>query len=257
MLNLFFKLPFCIFYLFSVILVCLTQKKYNMNSSFTFSIIFLAGGQGQRFGSLLPKQYHMLGTKPLAMHSLDVLLQLPYEEAVVVCDPLYRDLFCTEKKTLFTSSGETRQGSVNSGFKALTKPCDVLLIHDSARPFISKEQALLVARSAFEHGAAALGIKALSTYKLCNENNEATQTVDRDHLWEIQTPQALTVDLYEKGISKAQELGIVATDDVMLAELLGVYPKIISGSSKTFKVTSLQDLNFASFLLRDYDEKEI
>lgn len=220
-----------------------------MKTSYSFSIILLAGGKGQRVGFSLPKQYHLIREKPLVYHSLDVLFKEPFKQICVVCDPLFECYFSSYSDLLIASCGKTRQKSVEAGFLKLTEPVDLVLIHDSARPFISSSIIQKVLESAFVYQAAASALPASSTFKIASKDKLVQQTLDRSSLYEIQTPQALQYDLLKRGLLMADALNLDLTDDLALAELVGIEPKLVEGSKELFKVTHLEDLAFANFLV--------
>ncbi|HSW73299.1 MAG TPA: 2-C-methyl-D-erythritol 4-phosphate cytidylyltransferase [Chlamydiales bacterium] len=215
---------------------------------FTTSLILLAGGKGSRFGGTLPKQYLSLLKKPVALHSFDLFLEIPtISEIVVVCEPHYQHFFSSSSKPIaFALPGERRQDSVFSGLQKTT--CDVICIHDAARPFPEKSQVIELLKDAFEIGASALGVPVSNTMKECTSFNQVVKTVPRSSLWEIQTPQAIKRDLLTLGFQKAYRENIEVTDDVALIELLRKPVKITMGSKKNIKITTPFDLELATFL---------
>lgn len=213
---------------------------------FTTSLILLAGGKGTRFGGALPKQYFPLQKKPVALHSFDLFLEMSaISEIVVVCEPCYQHFF-SSSKTIFALPGVRRQDSVFSGLQKSN--CDLICIHDAARPFPEKSQVIELLKDALEIGAAALGIPANSTMKECTSFNQVVKTVPRSSLWEIQTPQAIKRDLLVLAFQKAYRENIEVTDDVALIEHLGEPVKITMGSKRNIKITTPFDLELASFL---------
>lgn len=228
-----------------------------MKKEFTFSVILLSGGKGLRMGSTTPKQYLSLGQKRVIDYSLAVLERLDSEELCIVCEKKDESFFAHVKEAVFARPGSTRQGSMHKGLLALTKPCDLILIHDGARPFLNLAIVHKVLLAAWKHQASACGLKAHATFKLVDEFDHVKQTIPREFLREIQTPQALRRDLLEKGFKTAKSKQLELTDDIALAELLGIRPYIVEGNSCLFKITTPQDLAFAEFLLNTHDEKKI
>src|SRR3990172_7494754 len=106
------------------------------------SVILLAGGTGTRMGGVLPKQFLPLNGKPIARHSFDTFASLDeVVEIVVVCEERYRSHFHSEKKSYdlrFAEPGERRQDSVYNGFRTTSADADLICIHDSARPFVTR-----------------------------------------------------------------------------------------------------------------------
>lgn len=218
----------------------------------SFSIIFLAGGSGTRFGTKTPKQFLPLGSKPVALHSLETLCSLSPEEISIVCEPKYRDFFKIKNvKIVFALPGKSRFESVKNGHSALELGSNLILIHDSARPFIRSCDILSVLNEADTYGSAAVGIPVSSTIKEVDEKGFVKKTLQRSSLFEIQTPQVLRADILKKGIQKALEMKTEVTDDLFLSELLNLPAKIVCGNKTNIKITEKQDLEFAKFLLDD------
>jgi 2-C-methyl-D-erythritol 4-phosphate cytidylyltransferase len=218
----------------------------------SLSIILLAGGIGSRLGSKEPKQFLQLGTKPIARHSLDTFLEssLIIQEIIVVCEELYQSFFYSPLKDLrFAKPGKERQLSVLNGFQALSTPVDFVMIHDTARPFITQKEILLLFEEGSKVGAATLATPVTSTIKKTDSNNFVTSTLPRDSLWEIQTPQLLSYHLLKEGLEKATKDDLIMTDDVSLAELLNHPVKLVKGNPLNFKITTQKDLILAHSLI--------
>lgn len=198
-------------------------------------------------GGTTPKQYLLLGQKPLALHSLDVFVSCPHvAEIIVVCEPSYHHFF-SHYEVKFALPGFRRQDSVTNGFDLSS--CEWICVHDAARPFI--DQAMLT-RLFFEGkkvGAATVGMPLKYTVKLAKEGNFVDQTLNRDQIWEIQTPQFLHRRILLEGVRIAREKNSTVTDDVSFAELAGHPAKLVEGSYANLKVTSPDDFIVAKHLL--------
>jgi 2-C-methyl-D-erythritol 4-phosphate cytidylyltransferase len=225
------------------------------NEETSFTVVFLAGGKGLRMGTDVPKQYLSLQNKPLALHSFEVFIEMPeVEKIVVVCEEPYKSLFLDyagRKDIFFVSPGFRRQDSVMNGIEVLGDPQSLVCIHDAARPCIQEDLIRQVVAAAREWGAAALGVPVKATIKLCDATQIALQTLEREHLWEIQTPQVVRLSLLRDGFAYAKNLTV--TDDVSLVELLGRPVKIVRGSYTNIKVTTLDDL----LLVKQILEKDV
>lgn len=225
-----------------------------MNDASPFALVFLAGGVGTRMKSSTPKQYLKIHEKPLSLYSFDIFLSMPEMiEAVVVCEPFYEELFhqaAEAKKILirFASPGPRRQDSVFNGIASLSGD-PLVCIHDSARPMIEASIVRQVASAADRFEAAVLGVKARSTFKMSDGNQNVLKTIERDSLWEIQTPQIIRLSLLKQGFSFANENHLTVTDDVSLVELLGKPVKIVEGSYSNIKVTTPEDLVFVEKMI--------
>lgn len=213
------------------------------------SALLLAGGQGSRFGSTVPKQFSMLGNKIIAHYSLDLFLSsASISEIIIVCDEEFREYFYgyKDQRIHFAKAGTTRQNSVKEGLKAISHLSDIVCIHDSARPLLSPEALEKVIEEGSLHKAAGLAVPAKNTVKEVNKDGFVKRTIDRSLLWEMQTPQVLSRDLLQKGLSYADQEGIEVTDDVSLAELLGAAVKIVTSSYQNIKITTPDDMTIAT-----------
>lgn len=200
--------------------------------------ILLAGGTGTRMGAAIPKQYLPLDGKPIACHSLEVFLAHPEITAcVVVCAPAFRHHFASYDVT-FAEPGERRQDSLFNGLKHATT--DWICVHDAARPYITAEMVSDVIAAGLEVGAATLAMPTIHTIKVSDENQMVTQTLEREKLWEVQTPQVVKLKTLIDGFTHIGTLTV--TDDVSLAESLGKPVKLVKGSYGNKKITTPNDL---------------
>ncbi|MCH9611421.1 MAG: 2-C-methyl-D-erythritol 4-phosphate cytidylyltransferase [Chlamydiales bacterium] len=199
------------------------------------AVVFLAGGVGKRFGSTTPKQFQPFEGKPLALQSFEVLNPLDLETVVVV-DKSYEELF---DGAIFATPGARRQDSVANGIAKTNK--EWIMVHDSARPNITLEMVHRLYEAAKKCGAATTGMPMTATVKQVCDKGLVEKTLDRDRIWEIQTPQIVKRDVLLEGLALDQEV----TDDVSLAELVGCPVTIVEGSFRNIKVTKREDLELA------------
>lgn len=206
-------------------------------------LILLAGGTGSRFGSPLPKQFLPLGGAPLFHKGLHTLVQIPsLDQIVIVIDPEFASYLPTGASGapgayLTASPGATRMGSVKSGFAQISaEPGDLILIHDGARPHINRKDVERLLAASAEVGAAVLGCPVVHTLKRV-QNKRVLETVPRDELWEVYTPQCIEASL----LTEALQLDIPATDDVSLVEALGRPVAMVRAEKAIPKVTYKED----------------
>lgn len=221
-----------------------------MTRDISFSIVFLCGGIGSRANLPIPKQFHKIAGKELFQYSLETLFKLPFKEFCVVCDQAYKELFIKKAPgCLFAAPGARRQDSTENGLKALKASVDYVLVHDSARPFVT-QQALnhLLAHLGKEEGVT-LGYLATSTMRIATSDMYGQSTLPRELTWEIQTPQLIKTNILEKGLNIAKERNLTLTDDVACLELLGGSPKLVQGERSNIKITTPEDLQYAEFFL--------
>jgi len=218
----------------------------------SIAAILLAGGTGSRVGGPIPKQYLPLKGQPIVQYSFDLFLSLPeITEIIVVCKPQFQTFFEESplKPVRFALPGKERQDSVASGFAHVSPSCEYILIHDTARPLIQEEEVNKLIEEGLPVGAATLGVPITYTIKEVDDHGIVKQTLNRNQLFNIQTPQILRRDILSKGLHKARKRGLIFTDDVALAELLGHPVKIVFGSNDNFKITTYNDFEVAKQLV--------
>ena len=218
------------------------------------SLILLAGGKGLRMGGETPKQFIEVEGKFIAEHALDPFLDhLLIDQIVIVCDSSYRNLFDsiqTDKDIVFVDPGVERQHSLLNGLSAIKGDDSMVIVHDAARPFINRAYIEPLITQAHQHGAAILGVRAVSTLKQASSDQFVTKTVDRSTIWEIQTPQVAPKQVLLKGLAKANEEHLMITDEASLLEGIGFPVKIVEGDSLNFKVTSKTDIKLMQSMLK-------
>jgi 2-C-methyl-D-erythritol 4-phosphate cytidylyltransferase len=206
------------------------------------SVILLAGGEGSRLGT--KKQYLPLGGKPLYMHSLEKVLDL-FEEVILVLPEEDLQKIKVPPKVKKVAGGKERQDSVLEGI--LEAEGDIVIIHDCARPFASRELFLKVSELGdFEGKICALPVR--DTLKQVSEGM-VIKTIDRTGLWHSQTPQAFLRKVLLECHFRARSEGFFATDDAMLLERYGYRVGVVMGEPTNIKITYPEDLALAQRLL--------
>jgi 2-C-methyl-D-erythritol 4-phosphate cytidylyltransferase len=206
------------------------------------SVILLAGGEGSRLGT--KKQYIPLGGKPLYMHSLEKVLDL-FEEVILVLPEEDLQKIKVPPKVKKVAGGKERQDSVFEGI--LEAEGDIVIVHDCARPFASRELFLKVSELGdFEGKICALPVR--DTLKQVSEGM-VIKTIDRTGLWHSQTPQAFLRKVLLECHFRARSEGFFATDDAMLLERYGYRVGVVMGEPTNIKITYPEDLALAQRLL--------
>ncbi len=217
-------------------------------------VILAAAGEGRRLGSKLPKALVPLAGTPLFLHSLrtfaglsfvrEIAIVLPPEWVKRIRNQLGRRLE-TLKVTILVPGGARRQDSVKIGLDAITSP--LVLVHDAARPLVTREAITQVALAATRHGAAVLAHSAVDTIKIADSRGRVISTPDRTRVWHAQTPQGFrrSVLLNAYKVNGRKD----ATDDVQLVERAGGSVRIVAGPPSNFKVTTADDLSRAGAFL--------
>jgi 2-C-methyl-D-erythritol 4-phosphate cytidylyltransferase/2-C-methyl-D-erythritol 2,4-cyclodiphosphate synthase len=214
--------------------------------------LIVAAGRGQRFGSELPKQYHMLLGKPVLAHTLAAFAAHPRIDAVrAVIHPDDRPLYdaaARDVPKLLTpvAGGADRQGSVLNGLESLAgDSVRHVLIHDGARPLIS---AAVIDRSiaALTEAPGAIAALPVSDTLKRARGDAIGDTVDRTALWRAQTPQAFRFDCI---LQAHRQAAAGATDDAAVAERAGLTVRLVPGEEENLKITSADDLARAERLM--------
>ncbi len=200
--------------------------------------------------SSTPKQFLQIKNKIVALYSFEVFEEIDQiSEIIIVTKKEYRSFFKSQKPLTFAPPGSRRQDSVYNALKLVNKDSEYVCIHDGARPFIDKESILKVLEEGKEHKAAALGYKAINTIKRCDSNQNVIATLDRDSLYEIQTPQVIETNLLKKGYDFVLKNNQEVTDDVSIIEKINHKVKIVEGSKQNIKITTPFDLIYAKKML--------
>lgn len=216
-----------------------------------------AAGSGRRFGGEVPKQYLHAAGKPLIAHALDALLAHPGVDGAVVAlaadDPHWPGWTSLHGKPVIACiGGGERADSVLAALCALPDGVgdDVLLVHDAARPNLRADDIgkLIDAATACADGAI-LAAPVRDTLKRADAAARIEATEPRDGLWRALTPQAFRRSLLRRALETARADGIVATDEAMAVERLGLHPALVEGREDNLKVTTPADLALAEFLL--------
>jgi len=206
--------------------------------------VVTAAGAGTRFGGGVPKQFGMLGGKPVLQWSVDLLSELmPVAVSVPPGFP-WRDHWTPPPGVMVVPGGARRQDSVLAALGALDSPRYVL-VHDGARPGLTRETILRVMRAVEEHGAAIPGVRVRDTLKLV-QDGMVSSTMERRDLWMIQTPQGFLYDDLCRVLSSAPEV----TDESSAMELAGVAVAVVGGDPRNLKLTEPSDLSCFAFPAR-------
>jgi len=223
------------------------------NSQPKAGAVIAAAGESRRMGGI-DKVLALLGGKPALSYVLDAFEECESISQIVVVvskDNLAkcRELIAEKKHSKpieVCVGGKRRQDSVAAGLAELDE-CDRVVIHDGARPLVTKELIERGLEAAKETGAAAAAVPVTDTIKVAGDDRIVRQTPPRQNLWAVQTPQVFRFDIISKAYQKAA--GDV-TDDASLVERLGHKVKLYMGSYDNIKITNPDDLILAGVLLK-------
>lgn len=219
--------------------------------------IVAAAGRGERAGGGQPKQFREISGKPIIIHALESFERCETVARVVVVVPAgdvarVRDLVTTfglRKVERAVAGGATRTQSTRLGLQIFGDvACNVVAVHDGARPLVTPEDVDRVVREAERTGAAILAAPASDTIKEV-EGGAVLRTLERARLWHAQTPQCFRHDLLSRAYELAAADGLDGTDDSALVERLGVRVSVVEGSPHNVKITTPQDFALAEMLL--------
>jgi len=219
-----------------------------------------AAGAGTRLRSRIEKPYINIGNKPILSRTLLALSRNKDIKEILVSvgkDKLARARKkiiqrYNIKKARLVIGGKERSDSVYNALKAVSEDMDYILIHDGIRPFVTDGLIRVLLKEASRHGAAIAAVPVKCTLKLGNKNGFIKGTPPREYYWEAQTPQAFKRDLIDRAYGLARKKRVLATDDSMLVERLGVKPKIVFGSYSNIKITTKEDLELARVLIKTW-----
>jgi 2-C-methyl-D-erythritol 4-phosphate cytidylyltransferase len=217
----------------------------------TAGAIIVAAGRSERMGGGIDKLLAPLGERPLIAHTMDAFAGHPsLDELVIVASEANRDAIRsiareTAPDANVVLGGERRRDSVLAGLDALGE-CEYVVVHDAARPFVTKELIDAALEGAQEYGAAICGVAVSDTVKRVDAAGLVQSTVSRTGLWLAQTPQAFHSGLL---LMAHQSSEVDVTDDAALVELMGGPVRVVQGSSRNIKVTMPEDLVLAEALL--------
>ena len=147
------------------------------------------------------------------------------------------------------TGGATRQESVISGMRCISKETEYIAVHDGARPLVKPEHIEKTIRDARVFGGAALGVPVKDTIKVVDDGL-VTDTPPRSSLYITQTPQVFRKKLYFEGVDFAMEHGLDFTDDCQLAEAVGGKIYMTAGDYTNIKITTPEDIMLAETLLK-------
>lgn len=219
----------------------------------TYAVVLPAGGLGRRMGAKLPKQLLELNGKPVYLHSLETFLEMEEIAEVALAVPAeWKAHFEAEvaarlapellQKLKLVVGGEERWLSVRRGVEALDSGAEFVLVHDVARPFLSKK---IIAEifEALERGPCIVAKACPDTVKVAR-NGKIERTLDRNTIWLAQTPQCCKISLLKELYQKidAEPLSFTPTDEASILEHFGEPVYIVQGDSMNDKLTTPEDL---------------
>lgn len=220
--------------------------------------IILAGGKGKRMKSDKSKQFIDLNGKPILYYTIKNFIEHQSIDKVILVISKDEEEFC--KKNVLEKfnievddiayGGKERQDSVYNGLKK-AEGSDIVLIHDGARPFVSNEMIDNSIKYARLYEAAAPGVMPKDTIKVRSNDGFSKETLNRNKLVAVQTPQSFKFDLIYESHKRIAEEKIRVTDDTMVVECFGKKVYLFDGEYTNIKITTPEDMVLAEHLVKE------
>ena len=210
-------------------------------------------------GSAKPKQFLHLAGKPILAHTLSALSSLSLISSIFLVVPegyipaageiasaWCQQQDCRAPRISIVAGGAERRDSVYNGLMKLPAECDWVMIHDGVRPFASAGLIKAAWEGAQATGACIAAVPSTDTVKRARDGL-VLETLSRDEIWLVQTPQVFRKQIILAAYEKAVEAGWTGTDDASFVERLGVHVSIVLGERSNVKVTTPEDLQWAQW----------
>jgi len=210
--------------------------------------LILAAGSGKRFSQNIPKQYASLFGKRILDYSIDIFNNHPLISHSLIVLSNKDELFFNNKYsgTNTAIGGDSRQVSVRNGLESLKKyNPDFILIHDSARPLVSKKLITNLCDEVIKSNAVIPALAVTDTVK--RKIGKKLKTQERDNLYMVQTPQAFSFKLISHLHNKYKDKNF--TDDSALCEEDNINVKLIAGEKNNIKITNPEDIIMAEYII--------
>jgi len=212
-----------------------------------------AAGVGKRMGSDIPKQYLTINDLPIIHYTLEILIDHPQIEQVVVVLSQEDDWFqgvaiAKHPKLNIVIGGAERADSVLCGLNSLAESGRVL-VHDAARPCLTVDDLERLIAAQTPSTGAILASEVRDTMKRANQELCVDHTVARDKLFHALTPQLFDLALLRSALKAALAQNIEITDEASAMEWAGHPVKLVNGRSDNIKITRPEDLQLARLFL--------
>lgn len=227
-------------------------------------VILLAAGKSKRFKyKNIKKQFFKINNKTLIEYSLDLFTKLNFVKQIILAVDK-NDIKITKRlvngyinpkryEIFITYGGKERYNSVSNCIKYIKNNIDYVLIHDVARPLVNKNIIIRCIKEIKNYDCVIPAIKPVDTVKLINNKSEVIQTLNRNNLVLVQTPQVFKKNvvkhIYSEKILKKWSKKCLITDDAQLAELEGYKVKVVEGEKYNIKLTTKDDISLLKYHL--------
>ncbi len=235
----------------------LLRTAVGIETHFFTSAIILAAGSSTRMGEVGSKQMLALSGMPVIARTLrtfdaspliDEIILVAKESELDLYPPLIERYGFTKIKAIIPG-GDSRGDSVMCGFRAVSDCAKYVAIHDGARCLLTPQMLEAVHQKACRHDAAIAATRAIDTIKLADKSGFITETLDRDLIWQAQTPQIFATKVFTAAAYTALEAEFSATDDASLVERIAHPVKLVECGRDNIKITTPDDLPRAEGIL--------
>jgi 2-C-methyl-D-erythritol 4-phosphate cytidylyltransferase len=218
--------------------------------------IIVAAGSSQRMG--FNKLFALIAGKPVIAHAITAFEQANSVAKIIVVagedrhgeiQKISRDGNFKKVQSII-AGGEHRQDSVRAGLENLSRGARYIAVHDAARPLVTPERIERLFEQCRMHGAAAMAEPINDTLKRADVDLVVTGSVERQHLYAMQTPQIFERALIEEAYRHVYAKKVLVTDEVSAVERLGRKVFLVPNDDFNFKITYPRDLPLAEFVLK-------
>ena len=239
----------------------MSLSKLNLNNRKLWAII-PAAGSGRRFSKSELKQYQIIQDKTVLEHTVERITQLPlsgYVLAISESDNFAKTIDFSHADILhFCLGGQERVDSVLNGLIYLSEiadPDDFVFVHDAARPCVNRNNLESLVQHAVEKQVSCiLATPVRDTLKQVITEDHIDRTVDRNFLWQAQTPQISTISKLKSAIENALLNKVNITDEASALEFAGESVDVVLGRSDNIKITYPEDLALAQLIIQSQIE---
>lgn len=220
-------------------------------------MIIAAAGRGERLGARENKAFVPLSGQPLVWYALEVARACPEVTQIILAvapEDVERARALLRpsptRSELVVSGGVARQDSVAAALAEVNSECDLVAVHDAARPFVTPGLLQQCLAEAAREGAAVAAVRSTDTVKQAGPDRLVAATLDRTTIWLVQTPQVFRRRLLQRAYETAVKEGVTGTDDAMLVERLGHAIRLVESDRSNIKITWPEDVWQSEQVLR-------
>ena len=221
--------------------------------------VIVAGGSGKRMGTTVKKQFIQLRDKEVLAHTIEAFNEVDEISEIIVVvgqedvEKVRQEIvarYQLNKVSKIVVGGKERQDSVYNGLIATSDEIEYVMIHDGARPFISKAVIQTAIEKTKQYKATIVAVPVKDTIKVIDiETKTVDCTPQREKLWAVQTPQSFDKKLLLAAYENAHQKGLQVTDDSMIVEAYGKKVHVVLGEYTNIKITTPEDLVIGESIL--------